>query len=132
MILKRPIEIQRYKFDELTKVHNKTLLFKDRLFFICNMKTRTHTYTVNRCLGLWTQTIEVIHITEITMWGWNSEKKYWGTVDENGINFAIQIYNFIALREAFKNIKEALDRVNYNIVRRPETVLEPDQTHNYD
>ena len=127
MKLEKPIEVSVDNISTIKAVMDKMLLHKTGMFRITDVVFENKMIEVKRGF-LFKKTVMKSQnfLTEINVWGFHPEKKFWGTLHEDAVRWFIYIENLTYLRDQYVNrIKEAFDALGYEIVKKKtETINE--------
>jgi hypothetical protein len=120
MKLEEPIEVSVEEMNAMKAVMDKMLLHKSSMFRITDVVFENKMIKTKKGF-LFKKTIikPQNFITEIEIWGWHPEKKFWGTLPEDTIRYFIYVQNLSHLRDQYLScIKQAFDSIGYEIVKK--------------
>lgn len=112
-------ELTQSKLGQLQVLKGKLLLIKDKIMVIKDFTIETETVTPKKTFfNRHPKPYEIVYLTGIEIWGYNSEGKFWGTMDEDYCSLFIRIYNLYYLREQWEKLKESLALLDFEVVHK--------------
>jgi hypothetical protein len=118
MEFKEPIEISRKDLETLKHYKDNLLFLGSRLTMIGEITYEEKTVQKKVRTGLFSsKTVEEnkIFLTGMELWGWQSQRKFWGLVDSEGAKLFVMMYNIDNLRENYiEKIREPLQALGVN------------------
>lgn len=123
MKLEKPIKISRELLKELEYVKGKMLfVYKGAKFVLLQSfetKEQTDYLTVKRWFRKSFAKQEYnVYLTDIELWGYNTDDCFWGTFPESNISTFLYLYNLMRLRTNYENfIKKPLRELGFEITK---------------
>ncbi|HAP01254.1 MAG TPA: hypothetical protein DCQ93_04940 [Bacteroidetes bacterium] len=123
MKLEKPIKISIDVLSELNYVKGKMLFVtssaKFALLTSFEIKEQVDYTTVKKWFKKsFVKQEHNIYLTEIELWGYNTDGEFWGTFNEQNISTFLFFYSILKLRKNYeRNIKLPLEKLGFEITK---------------
>jgi len=123
MKLEKPIKISRTLLEELKFVKGKMLFVSKGGKFVLLESFETKEQNDNLTIRKWFKKSFVkqehnVYLTDIKLWGYNTENFFWGVFPESSISTFLYFYNLMRLRTNYENfVKKPLMELGFEITK---------------